>query len=257
MAARAGPAGRREGAYDKETQMSRARLVALLAAFALLAPAAVASAHGGNPNYRSVITGVSPRMPGVEFEVLDYDSYMQLRDQHGKEVVIYGYSGEPYARILKDGTVQVNQRSPATYLNDSRFAEVTVPPIANAEAKPQWKTVDDSATFIWHDHRMHYMSQSLPPQVKDKGRKTKIFDYEIPISVDGTKGDVSGTLWWVGAANTSSTPFIVAGIAIVLIGGLLVLFVRRRRRGEGVGVGDGDGDEQPQKDAAKPAGEAW
>ncbi|HEY2716635.1 MAG TPA: LPXTG cell wall anchor domain-containing protein [Solirubrobacterales bacterium] len=242
--------------------MSRARLVALLAAFALLAPAAVASAHGGNPNYRSVITGVSPRMPGVEFEVLDYDSYMQLRDQHGKEVVIYGYSGEPYARILKNGTVEVNQRSPATYLNDSRFAEVTVPPIANAKAKPQWKTVDDSGTFIWHDHRMHYMSQSLPPQVKDKGRKTKVFDYEIPISVDGTNGNISGTLWWVGAANTSSTPFIVAGIAIVLIGGLLVLFVRRRRRGEGDDEGEG-GEPEPRPDGTpettttKPAGEAW
>ncbi|MBS1879937.1 MAG: hypothetical protein JST31_10510 [Actinobacteria bacterium] len=236
--------------------MSRARLVALLAAFALLAPAAVASAHGGNPNYRSVITGVSPQTNGVEFEVLDYDSYMQLRDQHGHEVVIYGYSGEPYARILRNGTVEVNQRSPATYLNDSRFAQVTVPPIANAKAKPLWKVVDESGTFIWHDHRMHYMSQSLPPQVKDTGRKTKIFDYKIPISVDGNRGDISGTLWWVGAASTSPLPFIVAGIAIVLGGGALVLFVRRRRRDEGDDDAGPAGD-GPEQDPAKPAGEAW
>jgi hypothetical protein len=245
--------------------MSRARLVALLAAFALLAPAAVASAHGGNPNYRSVIDGVSPKEGGVEFEVLDYDSYMQLRDQHGKEVVIYGYSGEPYARILENGTVQVNQRSPATYLNDNRFAEVTVPPIANAKARPQWKTVGDSGTFIWHDHRMHYMSQSLPPQVKDTGKKTKVFNYAIPISVDGSRGDVNGTLYWVGAASTSPVPFIVAGIAIVLIGGALVLFMRRRRRDEGDDGGtddDGGGDGTPAKPTdstqpTKPVGEAW
>ena len=253
--------------------MSRARLVALLAAFALLAPAAVASAHGGNPNYRSVITGVSPQTNQVEFEVLSYDSYMQLRDQHGHEVVIYGYSGEPYARILKNGTVEVNQRSPATYLNDNRFAEVTVPSIANAEAKPLWKKVDESGTFIWHDHRMHYMSQALPPQVKDTSKKTKIFDYQIPISVDGTKGDVDGTLWWVGPASTSPLPFIIAGIAIVVIGGGLVLFVRRRRHGEGdgedgdadLGGGSGDGGgerdlQSPkavQKRPAKPVGEAW
>lgn len=240
--------------------MSRARLVALLAAFALLAPAAVASAHGGNPNYRSVITGVSPQSAAVEFEVLDYDSYMQLRDQHGKEVVIYGYQGEPYARIRSNGEVEVNQRSPATYLNDNRFAEVTVPPIANAKAKPLWKQVDDSGTFIWHDHRMHYMSQSLPPQVKDKGRKTKIFDYEIPIAVEGTKGDISGTLWWVGAASTSPLPFLIAGVAIVLGGVALVLFVRRRRQDED---GEGEGDEgsgagaDPDEGAPKPAGEAW
>ncbi|HEY1853728.1 MAG TPA: hypothetical protein VGG40_04010 [Solirubrobacterales bacterium] len=256
--------------------MSRARLVALLAAFALLAPVAAASAHGGNPNYRSIITGISPQMKNVEWEVLDYDSYMQLLDQHGHEVTIYGYSGEPYARILPNGTVEVNKRSPATYLNDNRFAEVTVPPIANAKAKPLWKKVDDSGTFIWHDHRMHYMSQSLPPQVKDKGKKTKIFDYQIPISVDGTRGDINGTLWWVGAASTSPVPFIVAGIAIVLLGGALVLWTRRRRREEGDddqggpagsdGGPDGSGGdgEQPAtrpddagKGPAKPATEAW
>ncbi|MGD9736677.1 MAG: hypothetical protein AB7V58_13910 [Solirubrobacterales bacterium] len=227
--------------------MSRARLVALLAAFALLAPAAVASAHGGNPNYRSEITSVTPPGAGVEFEVLDYDSHMQLRDRGGKEVVIYGYRDEPYARILRDGTVEVNQRSPATYLNDDRFANVTVPPIADPEAKPLWKKVDDSGTFLWHDHRMHYMSRSMPPQVTDTGKKTKIFDYQIPIAVNGTRGEIDGTLWWVGAADTSPLPFILAGAAIVLGGGALV-FLARRRRG-------GDDDEDGGADAERPGGE--
>ncbi|HVO53658.1 MAG TPA: hypothetical protein VMT37_04520 [Solirubrobacterales bacterium] len=229
--------------------MSRARWVVLAAVFALLAPASVASAHGGNPNYRSVIDEVTPRMPNVKFQVLNYDSYMQLEDQHGHEVVIYGYEGEPYARILKNGTVQVNERSPALYLNENRFAEVTVPPIADAEAAPKWKTFDHSGSFIWHDHRMHYMSPDLPPVVKDQSKKTKVFDYKIPISVEGKKGDVSGTLYWVGPASTSKTPFIVTGIAIVLIGGALVLWVRRRRRRED----DGQGPSAP----LEPAKEAW
>ncbi len=233
--------------------MKRARLVAALAVLMLAVTPTAALAHGGNPNYRSVIDGVTPRVPGVGFEVLDYDSYFQLMDQHGHEVVIYGYEGEPYARILKDGTVQVNQRSPATYLNDNRFAEVTVPPIANAKAPPQWKTFDDSGTFIWHDHRMHYMSTTTPPQVKDKSKKTKIFDYEIPISVDGKRGQIDGTLYWVGAANTSKTPFIVAGIAIVLLGGALVLVVRRRRRDD-----DGEGGETgTDRPPSEPTKEAW
>jgi LPXTG-motif cell wall-anchored protein len=229
--------------------MSRARWVVLAAVFALLAPASVASAHGGNPNYRSVINEVTPRMPNVKFQVLNYDSYMQLEDQQGHEVVIYGYEGEPYARILKNGTVQVNERSPALYLNENRFAEVTVPPIADAEAAPKWKTFDHSGSFIWHDHRMHYMSPDLPPVVKDQSRKTKVFDYEIPISVEGKKGDISGTLYWVGPASTSKTPFIIVGIALVLIGGALVLWVRRRRRRE-------DDDQDPSA-PLEPAKEAW
>lgn len=232
--------------------MSRATWVALAAVFALLAPVPAAYAHGGNPNYRSVIDEVTPDVPGVDFQVLSYDSYFQLEDQHGHEVVIYGYEGEPYARILEDGTVQVNERSPALYLNENRYAEVTVPPIANSKAPPKWKTFDHSGVFVWHDHRMHYMSPVLPPQVEDESKKTKIFDYEIPIRVDGKKGAIDGTLWWVGPANTSKTPFIVAGIAIVLLGGALVLFVRRRRRDED----GGDGESGPRA-TTKSAGEAW
>ncbi len=236
----------------------RALLVAALALVTALATApAQALAHGGNPNYRSVIDSVDPPLPsGVSIEVLDYDSYMQLVDRQGQEVVIDGYRGEPYVRITKSGEVQVNQRSPATYLNDSRFAtDVTVPASADPKAAPEWKTVDDSGTFIWHDHRMHYMSKSLPPAVKDKGKKTKVFTYEIPMSVDGKKTVLHGTLWWVGSTGTSKLPFLIAAIVIVLGGGGLVLWVRRRR-GHGDG-GDVDGGSDSGRRPSEPVGEAW
>jgi LPXTG-motif cell wall-anchored protein len=122
-----------------------------------------------------------------------------------------------------------------------------VPQIANPKAPPRWKTVDDSGTFLWHDHRMHYTSTSTPPQVTDKGRKTKIFDYTIPLRIDGRKGAIDGTLYWVGSPQTSKLPFVIAGIVILLGGGGLVLLARRRR-----GAGDGPGAED-----SKPAREAW
>lgn len=227
----------------------RKHWAALAAATALLIglSATPALAHEGNPDYRSVIDRVTPHVPGVSFEVLSYDSYFQLLDQHGHEVTIYGYENEPYARVLKDGTVQVNEHSPALYLNDTRFPTEQVPPIANAKAPPKWKTVDDSGTFLWHDHRMHYQSTSTPPQVTDTSRKTKIFDYTIPLRIDGRKGAIDGTLYWVGSPNASKLPFILAGIVILLGGGALVLIVRRRR-------GDEDDDPEP---GGEPAKEAW
>jgi hypothetical protein len=229
--------------------MKRAIWATLLAASALLTAAPGALAHGsGNPDYRSVIEKVTPSVPNVTFQVLSYDSYMQLLDQHGHEVTIYGYEREPYARILRDGTVQVNQRSPATYLNDSRFATTQVPPIADPKAPPQWKTVDDSGTFIWHDHRMHYLSTATPPQVTDKSRKTKIFDYEVPIRIDGQKGAIEGTLFWVGTPEASKLPFVLAAIVVVLGGGALVLLARRRRD---------DDDHDPAGEPESPAKEAW
>jgi hypothetical protein len=227
----------------------RKHWAALAATTALLIglSATPALAHEGNPDYRSVIDRVTPHVPGVSFEVLSYDSYFQLLDQHGHEVTIYGYDGEPYARVLKDGTVQVNERSPALYLNDTRFPTEQVPPVADAKAPPKWKTVDDSGTFLWHDHRMHYQSTSTPPQVTDTSRKTKIFDYTIPLQIDGRKGAIDGTLYWVGSPNASKLPFVLVGIAILLGGGALVLIVRRRR---------GDEDDDSGSDG-EPAKEAW
>jgi hypothetical protein len=217
--------------------------------------ASPALAHEGNPDYRSVIDRVTPKVPGVSFEVLSYDSYMQLLDQHGHEVVIDGYEGEPYARVLKDGTVQVNEHSPALYLNDTRFPTSQVPPIANPKAPPKWKTVDDSGTFLWHDHRMHYGSTATPPQVTDTSRKTKIFDYTIPLRVDGKKGAIDGTLYWVGSPKASKLPFILAGIVIVFGGGALVLLARRRRDRDDDGVSDESPDDESRDD--EPAKEAW
>lgn len=225
--------------------MDVTRALGLVLAISLVS-AASAFGHGGDPDYRSVIDRVDPRVPGVQFRVIDYDADFQLIDRGGHRVMILGYEGEPYARILKDGTVQVNELSPATYLNDSRFATAEVPKSADPDAPPRWKTVDDSGTFIWHDHRMHYMSTTTPPQVTDKSRKTKVFDYEIPFLVDGRKGAVEGTLYWVGSPSTSKAPFIVVGILVLLGGGALVLFVRRRR----------DGGDDPSA-TEEPAKEAW
>jgi LPXTG-motif cell wall-anchored protein len=222
------------------------KLLAALAATTILclpmAPPALG--HEGNPNFRSEIDAVRPDVPGVSFEVLNYDADIELVAEDGHEVLVYGYEGEPYARILRDGTVQKNRRSPATYLNGDRYAEAKVPAGADPDAPPVWETVDESGTLRWHDHRAHYMAKDTPPQVKDESERTKVFDYEIPLRIDGQQGAIEGTLFWVGPVDTSKTPFLVAGAAIVLLGGAAVLIARRRREG-----GDGEDD--------RPAKEAW
>jgi LPXTG-motif cell wall-anchored protein len=213
----------------------RAVLAAITSLLFCPLTASPALAHEGNPDFRSEIETVRPSVPGVDFEVLNYDADMELVDRGGHEVVIYGYEGEPFARVLPDGTVQKNKLSPSTYLNVDRYAEVQVPDSADAKAPPVWETVDQSGTLRWHDHRMHYMAKTTPPRVKDGSKRTKVFDYEIPLRIDGQKGAIEGTLFWVGPADTSKTPFLIAAVAIVLLGGGAVLVARRRRRDEGDG----------------------
>ena len=98
-------------------------------------------------------------------------------------MVVEGYRGEPYLRFLPDGTVQVNRRSPAAYLNEDRFAQVEVPatrrPDARRRAGSRWR---ENGRYDWHDHRIHWMSKTPPQPVReDESRRVKIFDWSVPV----------------------------------------------------------------------------
>ena len=102
-------------------------------------------------------------MPGLSVQVLEFADRLMLTNHTGKTVTIYGYQGEPYARVLANGTAEQNERSPATYLNTTFYGNVTVPASASPSAPPQWTVVDRTGQFEWHDHRIHWKSPLLPP----------------------------------------------------------------------------------------------
>jgi hypothetical protein len=185
--------------------------------------------QGSSPNFRSLITSVSPAVPGLSLQVLQFSDRLQLRNRSGRTVTIIGYQSEPYARVQANGTVEVNKSSPAYYLNQSFYGNVAVPSSASPSATPRWSVVDRTGQFEWHDHRIHWMSPLLPPQVKDKGRRTLIFDWQVPIEVGVVKGEVAGQLFWTPQSSSAPLAAIVIGGAIVVLGLLLALAMRRRR----------------------------
>jgi hypothetical protein len=202
-------------------------------AMLLLAAAPVAQAHQGNPEFRSSVRSITPALDGVDAQVVNFDDSIELRNRSGRTLIVKGYRGEPYVRIAADGAVSVNRRSPARYLNDDRYGEgVDLPAEANSNAAPVWEPVDRTGTYRWHDHRIHWMSRSLPPQVKDEGKRAKIFDWRVPIAVAGRPGTIAGTLTWVGKSS-GGFPLgaAISLVLAVLVGAAVVLLVRRRRRG--------------------------
>jgi hypothetical protein len=212
--------------------------------------------QGSSPNYRSLITSVSPSVPGLSLQVLQFSDRLQLRNRSGQTVTIEGYEGEPYARVQADGTVEVNKRSPAYFLNQSFFGNVTVPASASAKAAPLWTVVDRTGQFEWHDHRIHWMSPVLPPQVKDKGKRTLIFDWHVPIAVGARKGAVAGQLFWTPQSSSAPVAAVVVGGAIVVLGLLLVL-VMRRRRARSLPPGAGGGGRAGSAEHEPVHREAW
>ena len=256
----------RYGSQGMARRMTLALSGAALMALAVLAgaPSALAagtSTEGGSPindqgsnyNYRSNITAITPNVPGLKLEVLEFADRLLLTNHTGKTVTIYGYQGEPYARILANGTAEQNVRSPATYLNTSFYGDVTVPASANPSAPPKWEVVDRTGQFEWHDHRIHWMSPTVPPEVKNKSKRTLIFNWQVPIQVGTEKGTVNGNLFWTPENSKASTAVIVIGVLIAVAGVLFVLFVRRRRSRT---RGGGESPIEPGE-PARSGGEAW
>ena len=201
------------------------------AAVALLLAAPVALAHQGSPNFLSQVNRITPAVDGVTVTVLNRDDRLLLQNTSGEDVLVKGYSEEPYARIDADGTVSVNTDSEAYYINDERDGKVEVPPDADSKGEPRWEEVSRSGRFEWHDHRMHWMSEADPEAVKDEDVRTKIFDWQVPLEVGGQEAAIAGTLFWTPVASASGVPLpaILAGAAVVILLCIAVVIVRRRR----------------------------
>jgi hypothetical protein len=203
---------------------------ALLGVVLAVLPATVL-AHGGNPDFRSEFRAVRPAEPGLQVQVLNYDDRLLLINGTHKTVLVRGYEREPYARLRADGTVEVNKRSPSYYLNEERYGGTPVPPSASAKAPPQWSLVSKTGRFEMHDHRIHWMSKgATPPQVKDKDKRTKIFDWRVPIRVGSQPAALTGTLFWAPSSGGGvPTAAIVALIVLVIATSILFIATRRIR----------------------------
>ena len=200
----------------------------LLVVGALLVSAPAALAHQGSPNFLSQVNSAPA---GVEVTVLSRDDRLLLRNESGKDVIVEGYEDEPYARIAADGTVSVNTNSHAYYINEERDGQVPVPDGVDSKGEPRWKVVSRTGRFEWHDHRMHWMSKGDPEQVKDKSVRTKVFDWKVPVEVDGKPSDITGTLFWTPTPGGSVPWVLIVGLtlaAIAVLGAVTVLRHRQR-----------------------------
>lgn len=239
---------------------SRPSAVALAALAALALAAVPAAAHEGDARYRSVVQQIVPPLDGLSATVLDHDDALQLVNESDEDVVVLDEDGEPFARLHADGTVQVNRASSLareerggddTASTPRLYASVDVGPLlahggeehapgeehAAPRAAPRtaWTTVDRTGRYTWHDPRISYREQGVPPQVTDETRETKVKDWRIPLLVSGEAGDVIGTLTWVGepgAGSSFPTAAVVSLVVLGLLGLAAVVLVRRRRPGE-------------------------
>jgi hypothetical protein len=202
--------------------------VVLLTALVLVAMAATPSlAHtraSSATNLDSRIEQV-PALPGVTWRVYPGGEYLEVTNRGRSELIVLGYSGEPYLRVGPDG-VQRNRNSPATYLNAERFGDVAVPPRADADAPPEWERLTDEPRYAWHDHRIHWMAPDPPGVATDAPPAgLEVFAWAVPVVYDGERLAVRGRLMWV----PSSPWWAWLGLGLALTAGALAGLRRRDR----------------------------
>lgn len=206
--------------------MSRFSKAILPAALLLaLAVAAPASAHEGDPHYRSVVDAIAPPTDGLSAQILDHDDALLVVNTSDSDVTVLDFDGKPYARLLADGTVQVDDRS-------SLATGENAPPADGRRAGGGWVTVDRTGRYEWHDPRINYRTHPVPPQVTDQSKQTKVKDWRVPLLVAGVPGAIDGTLTWVGepgAGSSFPTAAVVSLVVLVLLAAGAVVLVRQRR----------------------------
>lgn len=205
--------------------VARALLLAAVGVAVFATPAGADAAAPGD--YSSEVTSIDPPVDTIDIQVVGGDSFLELDVDPGTEVVVLGYDDEPFLRVRPDGTVDQNVNSPATYLNEDRYAEVTIPPRLSgtdaSELEAEWEQVGSGGTYAWHDHRIHWMAPNAPPAVE----RGSSFDWNgtVPLLVDGERVEVGGIIHYREAV--SPLPWMVGGLVAAVLAGVVL---RRRTR---------------------------
>ena len=209
--------------------MRRALVVAAIALTAVLfAPGAGAHYGTAKLGYRSTIRAVEPPMRGLKLKVLYGDDQVWLDNRSGKTIVVDGYGDEPYLRFAPDG-IYVNVNSPASYLNQDRYAKSTVPKSATAKARPNWHKLAGGEIWAWHDHRIHYMSPLAPKQIRDAPRKPHhVFNWKVPLTANGKRIFITGSLDYTPPPKKGFPVTLAIVLAILIGAGMVGLFALRR-----------------------------
>lgn len=190
-------------------------LAALTLMLGLVVTAVPASAHSvsgvGATNWQTVLTSVSPPLAGLTLRVVENGSQLELVN-HGPEVVVYGYEGEPYLRVGPKG-VFINTRSPAAYLNCSRTG-CPVPVNADAAAAPVWEQISTGQAILWHDHRTHWMGKQPPPEVAaNPGVRHVQASWTVTMARGATPVSARGYYVWV--PGPSAFPWLIVVLTLL------------------------------------------
>jgi hypothetical protein len=211
-------------------RLAGAVLLGLLVVVTLSSPASAHAADAPSAtDYRTTLAKVSPAAAGVRIRVVENGARLELRNNTRQTVLVLGYSGEPYLRVTPEG-VWTNERSPATWVNQTIDGKVTPPANAGIDTKatPRWTKVSSQPVVRWHDHRTHWMSPSLPPAVAAAPNVPRLLaNWQVGLVVGTAPVTISGRLDYLPPPSAGAWWGLSVLAAAALVGLALLRPLRR------------------------------
>ncbi len=208
--------------YGAERRIGRAAasvvglFIAIVSIVATPSPAvAHAGAEQASTNWHVEDVRVEGNPVGIVVTMTELDNHIRLQNTSPRDVIVFGYSREPYLRITGDG-VFLNDASPAGYINRSINAPRDLPARFDPQATPRWRKISSKSAHEWHDHRAHHGSR-----VASDGRT-----WSINIAIDDKPATITGTFHYRPAPTAWAA--IVSIIAVAAMCGIGMLESRRQ-----------------------------
>ena len=217
----------------------------------------------------ATIDSVTPSdgLEGIDLTLYGSIAHVDLAVPRGREVVVLGYSGEPYQRITDRGAVQLNLASPTLYTNRAvdGTSEGPIPPV---DAEPRWSTLTYGGSTDWHDHRLHWMAPGEPSTFEGTD-VVAVFSLELvvdgePVSVEASlrrRPNVSMSRYLVALPGFESLPSkpdrrvpaaLLVGCGVLLLGAGGAFAVTRGRKHLAGGSASGAGRPHIRGRARRP-----
>lgn len=196
-------------------------MTVVIATAFVMATASPAHAHtvagSGATNYRTTLRGVEPRLAGLSVKIIESGSRIEASYTGPGRVTVTGYQEEPFLRIGADGVFE-NLKSPATYINKTRDG-LSPPADADPKAAPVWRKISDGHVARWHDHRVHFMGETNPPQVRAAPDRRHVIDadWQVEFRHGNATAVASGDLVWVPGPSAAPMWGLIAALFVAVV----------------------------------------
>lgn len=190
--------------------MAKSSYIVAFVLFILLITPSNAFAHGiggaTSSDSNARVIKIVPNNKEFSARTVENGQRLEITRKSKNDLFVLGVDGEQYLKFSEEGVFQ-NEKSATAVINKStnnssnstNYGDEFKKTSSDPDAKPVWKKVSSQQSYIFHDHRAHYMGNT-PDRAGNLGSnivpiRIGTRDYDIEVSYF-TKNSPNAFVWF-------------------------------------------------------------